>query len=144
MTPLVAVLIVLAAELLAVGGVVLYRLGKSSSTAAEVPTDGGVNEPEPVVEVIALRPDPDPAHTPEASWMRGLVMETVIVHTDAGLSYEGLLVLEHEKGLILRNPMLLDDQRSPTPMAGELWLAREKVHGVQTKPIELTSLPEAS
>lgn len=76
--------------------------------------------------------------------MRGLVMETVIVHTSSDLSYEGLLVLEHEKGLILRNPMLLDDQRSPTPMAGELWLAREKVEAVQTKPVALSQLPDAS
>ncbi len=133
MTALVAVLSVLAVELVAIGGVGLYRLGRRGQPPVE-----------PAPDEVALRPDPDPDHVPEASWMRGLVMETVIVHTDAGLSYEGLLVLEHEKGLILRNPMLLDEQRSPTPMAGELWLAKEKIHGVQTKPLELTSLPSAS
>lgn len=139
MTTLSAVLIVLAVELLVGGGIGLYWLGKHDRK----PVEGGPSEVD-ATEEISLRPDPDPDHAPTASWMRGLVMETVIVHTTTGLSYEGLLVLEHEKGLILRNPMLLDDQRSPTPMAGELWLSREKIEAVQTKPVELTNLPAAS
>jgi hypothetical protein len=141
-TVLLAVLVgLVAAQLLAVGGYGMYRLGRRSQPAAETLI---VEEPPIVVDEPSLTPDPDPDFVPEASWMRGLVMETVIVHTDAGLSYEGLLVLEHEKGLILRNPKLLDEQRSPTPMAGELWLSKEKVHGVQTKPVELVQLPAAS
>lgn len=146
MTALVAVLIVLAVELFAIGGIVLYRLGRRAG--AGISRDDGFNDPgvtdDTEVVAVAFRPDPDPDHEPESSWMRGLVMETVIVHTTTGLSYEGLLALEHEKGLILRNPLLLDDQRSPTPMAGELWLAKEKIEGVQTKPVELTKLPQAS
>jgi hypothetical protein len=89
---------------------------------------------------------PAPAAEPEgdASWVRGLMMEVIIVHTDIGLSYEGLLVLESPKGVLLRNPKLLDDKRSPTTMAGELWIDRAKVHAVQTKPIDLAQLPAAS
>ena len=71
-------------------------------------TDDGFNDP----RVPAVDPDD------EGSWVRGLMMEVIIVHTDIGLSYEGLLVLEFSEGLLLRNPKLLDDKRSPTTMAG--------------------------
>lgn len=137
MTALVVLAAVLAAELATLGGAWLYRSGRPPEVVNVLAESPGPVE-------VALRPDPDPEREQETSWMRGLVMETVIVHTDAGLSYEGLLVLEHEKGIILRNPKLLDENRAPTPMAGELWLAKEKVHGVQTKPLELTQLPSAS
>ena len=62
------------------------------------------------------------------------IMTTVVVHTTEGISYEGLMVLEHEKGLMLRSPRLLDENHSPVAMAGELWISTERVHAVQTVP----------
>jgi hypothetical protein len=125
-TPLiVALTVVVALEVVGILVYASYRLGGRSTEAPPV--------------VAPLTNAEDPRTAPD--WYRDLVMEVIIVHMKSGISFEGLCVLVWETGLMLRNPKLLDEKRSPTPMAGELRIGEDKIDSIQTKPAELEELP---
>lgn len=139
MTALVVLAAVIVAELATLGGWLLYRSGRQDPTV----TATSDIEPERRLsgeEIVAhLMGKEDPRTAP--AWYRDLLMEVIIVHSKSGLSYEGLCVLVWDDGLMLRNAKILDEKRSPTPMAGEFRIGVDKIEGIQTKPAELESLP---
>lgn len=60
-------------------------------------------------------------------WLDSVLTRRIIVHMTNNQSVEGSLVEVMSDGIVLRAAKLLNDEGSPTPMAGETWVARDKV-----------------
>jgi hypothetical protein len=43
------------------------------------------------------------------TWLDGLTLETIVVHTKDGLSFKGLKAYVHDDGIGLREAVLLED-----------------------------------
>lgn len=43
------------------------------------------------------------------TWLDGLTLETVVVHTKTGMSIKGLKAAVHDDGILLRAAVLLED-----------------------------------
>lgn len=43
------------------------------------------------------------------TWLDGLTLETVVVHTRDGMSIKGVKALVHDDGILLREAALLED-----------------------------------
>ena len=64
------------------------------------------------------------------TWLDGLTLETVIVHTRDGQSFKGIKSVVHDDCLVLRDALLLDDQESSV-LNGLIAVPREQVSFLQ-------------
>lgn len=64
------------------------------------------------------------------TWLDGLTLETVIVHTRDGQSFKGLKSVVHDDCLVLRDVLLLDEDQSQE-LNGLIAVPREQVAFLQ-------------
>lgn len=65
------------------------------------------------------------------TWLDGLTLETVIVHTRDGQSFKGLKSVVHDDCVVLRDVILLDDNESSVELNGLIAVPREQVSFLQ-------------
>jgi hypothetical protein len=67
------------------------------------------------------------ASSTSTGWLDAVLTRRIIVHQKSGQSVEGSLSVVMADGLVLRAPVLLNDDNSRTQMAGEVFVPRENV-----------------
>lgn len=61
-------------------------------------------------------------------WLEAVMTKRIIVHVASdNLTFEGSLVAKMDDGILLRAARLLSDEGKPTALAGETWIAKEKI-----------------
>jgi hypothetical protein len=64
------------------------------------------------------------------TWLDGLTLETIVVHTKAGSSLKGLKLAVFDDCIVLRDAMLLEEA-GPVMLDGEIPIPRESVDFMQ-------------
>ena len=70
------------------------------------------------------------------TWLDGLTLDTVIVHTTEGMSFKGLKSSVYDDSLVLTDARVLEDEGMTKQLNGEVVVPREKVHFLQILPVE--------
>jgi hypothetical protein len=65
------------------------------------------------------------------TWLDGLTLETVIVHTRDGQSFKGIKSVVHDDCLVLRDALLLDQEDASVVLNGLIAVPREQVSFLQ-------------
>lgn len=65
------------------------------------------------------------------NWLERVAMRKVMVHLDTDTSVEGFIADTSLDGLLLRSATLHAGNGTPTEMAGETWVPRERIVFVQ-------------
>ncbi len=70
------------------------------------------------------------------TWLDGLTLETVIVHTKTGHSIKGLKRTVYDDSVVLSDARVLEDEGMSSLLNGEIAVPRENVDFIQIVPGE--------
>ena len=68
------------------------------------------------------------------TWLDGLTLDTVIVHTRDGMSFKGIKSTVYDDALVLTDARVLEDEGMSKMLNGEVAIPRERVHFMQILP----------
>ena len=70
------------------------------------------------------------------TWLDDLTLDTVVVHTVAGMSFKGIMRTVYADCLVLRDARVLEDENMTRILDGETVIPREQVLFIQIVPAE--------
>lgn len=65
-------------------------------------------------------------------WLEESTHRRIAVHTTEDETFDGILRLHNDEGLLLWNASLVEGPDDSIPLDGDVWIYREKVRFIQT------------